>query len=274
MPETNIFRLRRHGNTIEQHIAAKSRPNNDPCATPAGAQQIAQNALATVFAVGNTNSIAQTIAQAVQTDNQQLAAIFGLQPESLPFTVFVEKGVGGAFHCGCQSSTFFVDADSQLGASFNAAEMVEVYEDAINNGWDCGLTNGEALSRALAVVLHPELAPDMRETILAWWNNGAEDYISTNDENDRNEDANGVGLLFLYYLHFGLKHEWPQIARTGGETLAATYATLTGKPESTAFESLWQSLQPFVDDQQQLNLPPNGIPWAPNAFRQTAGMKR
>jgi hypothetical protein len=142
------------------------------------------------------------------------------------------------------------------------------------NGWDCGLTNGETLSRALAVVLHPELAQDMRETILDWWNNGANDYISTNDETDRNEDANGAGLLFLYYLHFGLKQDCSQIIQAGGNTLAATYATRIGKPASTAFDSFMQSLQPFVDGQEQLNLPPNGISWAPNAFRHVAGTKR
>lgn len=268
MHKTHIFRLRRHGDAIKHHIAAKARATNNPCASPEAAQQIAQSSLATVYAVGNTRSTAQTIAQAVQNDNQQLATIFGLQPKSLPFTIFVEQGVGGAYHCGCQSSTFFVDADSTLGASFNAAEMVEVYEAEINNGWNCGLTNGEALSRVLAVVLHPELAPDMRETITYWWQNGANDYISTNDEDDRNEEANGCGLLFLYYLHFDLQYDWSQIIHAGGDTLAATYAALTNKPASTAFDSLMQSLRQFVDNQQQLNLPPSGNPWTPYTFRQ------
>lgn len=273
MPNTHIFRLRRHGKTIEQHIATKTRALNDPCAIPTAAQLVAQDTLVSVYAVGNVNNAAQVIAQSVQNDNQQLALIFGVQPAGLSYTVYVEQGVGGAYHCGCQGSTFFVDADANLGASFNAAEMVEVYEAEINNGWDCGLTNGEALSRALAVVLHPELAQDMRETIVGWWNHGAIDYISTNNEDDRNEDANGCGLFFLYYLHFGLQQDWPQIVRAGGDTLAATYATLTNQPANTAFGSFMQALQQFVDSQQQLNLPSSGNPWAPHAFRQMAGTR-
>lgn len=265
MQNTHIFRLRRHGDTIKRHIAAKVRANKDLCAIPVEAQRVAQSPLVTIYTAGSghVRNAAQAIAQAIENDNQQLAKMFGVQPDRLSFTICVEQDVGGAYHCGCQNTTFFVDADSKLAPSFNAAEMVEVYEAILNNGWDCGRTNGEALSRALAVALHPELAPDMRETIIDWWNNGAEDYISTNDEDDRNNDANGGGLLFLYYLHFGREKDWAQIVQAGGNTLGATYAALTGEPENTAFPSLMQSLQRFISNQQQLELPPDGNPWTP-----------
>lgn len=234
---------------------------DDPCAAPAGAQLVSQTARAVVYNVGGDPAAAGAIAQTVDADYAQLIAIFGLDVPGLPFTVYVKPGVGGAYHCGCAATTFFVDADAQLGASFNAAEMVEVFEDASDTGWDCGLTNGEALSRALAVVLHPELGPQMTPTEIGWWSNGATDYISANIANDRNADANGGGLLFLYYLHDGLGKGWDEIARAGGASLGDTYATLTGDDAHNAFASFLIAL-PFVTNAGELVLPDNGNPWA------------
>ncbi len=50
----------------------------------------------------------------------------------MPFAVYVQPGVGGAYHCSCAATTFFVDADPQLGGGFFAAEAVEVFEAAID----------------------------------------------------------------------------------------------------------------------------------------------
>lgn len=243
---------------LEQHITAL----HDPCAAPAGAKLVSQTALAVVFALGRHIPAATSIAQVVQADNTALVGIFGLNPAGLPFTVYVKPHVGGAYHCGCDATTFFVDANAQLGPSFNAAEMVEVFEAAIDNGWDCGATNGEALSRALAVALHPELGPVLPATEIGWWDNGAVDYISANIADDRNSDANGCGLLFLYYLHDGLGHGWDAISRAGGTALGDTYGKLTHNDPSTAFDAFKKALQPFVNASGKLTLPANGNPWA------------
>src|SRR5206468_5178213 len=106
-------------------------------------------------------------------------------------------------------------------------EMVEVYEAAINNGWDCAHTNGESLSRAISTVLHPEYAsPVIIVEAGNWWKNGAIDYISNNNATDFDQDANGCGALFLNYLHDGPEFKeppsWSDIAKAGGNTLAET----------------------------------------------------
>src|SRR4051794_13674019 len=97
----------------------------------------------------------------------------------------------------CPSSNIEVivtESDSQLAPGFTAAEMVEVYEAAINNGWDCRFSNGEALSRALALELHPELKPFLADSVIGWLEQGgACDCISTNDANDQNIYSNGCG---------------------------------------------------------------------------------
>jgi len=243
---------------LKRNLAALA----DPCAIPDNAARISQTTVAEVFSVGNTENPATAIAQAVQNDNTVLANIFGIDPNTLHFTIFVQQNVGGAFHCGCNNTTLFVDAHPQLGPSFNAAEMVEVYEATINNGWDCFHTNGEALSRALAIDLHPELGPVLAPTEVNWFNNGAIDFISTNNENDRNNDANGAGTLFLYFLHDGLGNNWDAIVQAGGATLAETYSRLTTNDPSTAFPAFLEALDQFIEN-QELFLPINGNPWAP-----------
>jgi hypothetical protein len=235
----------------------------DPCATPAGAVQVAQTAHATTYDLTGDPAAAQAIGNAFENDYSQLVTLFGLEPPGLPCTIYVEANVGGAYHCGCDATTFFVDANVQLGPSFAAAELVEVFEAAINNGWDCGQTNGEALSRALAVLLHPELAQDMTATETGWWNDGANDYISSNTANDQDEDGNGCGLLFLYYLNSSLGFGWDAIARAGGATLAQTYGQLSGDDPANAYSAFTNALQPFVDGAGNLQLPANGNPWAP-----------
>jgi hypothetical protein len=85
--------------SLKRHMAALA----DPCAVPDNAAQIAQTAVADVFTVGNTGNAAAAIAQTVQNDNTVLANIFGIDPNTLHFTIFVQQNVGGAFHCGCKA---------------------------------------------------------------------------------------------------------------------------------------------------------------------------
>jgi hypothetical protein len=185
------------------------------------------------------------------------------KPPGVPFTVYVRPNVGGAYHCGCAATTFFVDDQAQLSVGANAAEMVEVFEAAINNGWDCGATNGEALSRALAMVQHPGLGSLMANTENDLWSNGAQDCISANIVDDRDPNGNGCGLLFLYYLHDSLGQGWEAIAQASGQALGETYAALTGDLAANAYASFIQALQGFIDGAGNLTLPANGNPWRP-----------
>ena len=121
--------------------------------------------------------------------------------------------------------------------------------------------NGMALRYALAAVLHPELAPLMQGLTRGWWHHGAGDYLSTHSAAAHDSDATGCGLLFLAYLHAGLGHAWPAIVRTGGSTLAVTYAALTGADAGHAYPAFMQALAPCVDHAGGLVLQAHGSPW-------------
>ena len=86
---------------------------------------LARTAHAVVLNAGGDPAAARAIGAAFERDYQRLAGIFGLEPPGLPCTVYAVPGVGGAYHCGCDATTFFVDADARLGAAFCAAELVE-----------------------------------------------------------------------------------------------------------------------------------------------------
>src|SRR4030081_2564620 len=74
----------------------------------------------------------------------------GLTPPGLPFYVYADPNAGGAYHMTCAGTDVHVLSDPVRAPGFLTAEIVEVFEAAINNGWDCAVTNGESLSRVLA----------------------------------------------------------------------------------------------------------------------------
>jgi len=201
------------------------------------------------------------MAHTIAADYRQLVDLFGVEPSGVPFTVYVEPGVGRTYHRDGMTITFFVGAEDPYSASWTAAVMVDVFAAAAGTGWDSQATNGTALRYALAAHLHPELAPLMHGLMHGWWRHGARDYLSTNDPVARDLDAMGCGLLFLSYLHDGLGHAWPVIVRTGGTTLAVAYAALTDTAMALAYPAFRQALTPFVAPDGQLRLPGHGSPW-------------
>ena len=205
--------------------------------------------------------VSGAIAHTVAADYQWLADTFGLEPPGVPFTVYVEPGVGSTYHRYGTTTTFFVGAEDPYSASLTAAVMVDVFTAAAGTGWEGQATNGTALRHALAMYLHPELAPLMQGIVHSWWGHGAADYLSSNGAGVRDPDATGCGLLFLSYLHDGLGHSWPAIVRTGGRTLAVTYAALTGADAGHAYTAFMQALTPFVEHDGGLVLPEHGNPW-------------
>jgi hypothetical protein len=205
--------------------------------------------------------VSGAIAHTVAADYRWLVNTFGLEPPGVPFTVYVEPGVGSTYHRYGTAITFFVGTEDPYSASLTAAVMVDIFTAAADTGWDGQATNGTALRHALAMHLHPELAPLMQGITHAWWSHGAADYLSSNNAGTRDPDATGCGLLFLFYLHDGLGHSWSSIVRIGGETLAATYAALTGMDIGHAYPAFMQALTPFVDHDGGLVLPEHGNPW-------------
>jgi hypothetical protein len=201
------------------------------------------------------------IAHTIVADYRRLVNIFGLEPPGVPFTVYVEPGVGSTYHRCRDTTTFFVGAEGLYSASFTTAVMVEIFAAAAANGWESSATNGAALTHALAVALHPELGPQLQWITRSWWTHGAVDYLSTNCAEARDPDATGCGLLFLFYLHDGLGQRWSAIVRAGGTALGMTYATLTGESAGHAYPTFMAALHPFVDMAGVLVLPEYGNPW-------------
>jgi hypothetical protein len=200
-------------------------------------------------------------AHTITDEYRQLVDLFGLEPPGVPFTIYVEPGVGSTSHRSGTTLTCFVGAEDPDSASVTAAVMVEVFTAAAGTGWDGQATHGTALRYALVVHLHPALAPLLQGLVHGWWRPGAGDYLATNTPDARDPDATDGGLLFLSYLHDGLGYPWPVIVRTGGATLAATYAALTGADAGLAYPPFLQALAPYVDRAGRLVLPEHGNPW-------------
>jgi hypothetical protein len=175
--------------------------------------------------------------------------------------VLMDPNAGGAYHFSCADANLYIDpAPANQASALVAGEVVEVFEAAIDNGWDCGHTNGEALSRVLAVERNANLASVTVPTGQSWWRNGHLDYVNNNSATDQNEDANGCGALFLYYLHTQLGFSWTQIATTGGSSLGDTYQKLTGKGPQAGYRDFLGRLATRAPG-GQLNLPSSGNPF-------------
>jgi hypothetical protein len=177
-----------------------------------------------------------------------------------PVQVLIDQQAGGAYHFGCDATDLYIAPDAREATGLMVAELVEVFEAAINNGWSCGQANGEALSRALAVERNGSLAGLIAQTAQGWWASGHTDYVTNNNADDRNQDSNGCGTLFLYYLHSQLGFDWKRIVTTGGNTLGETYQKLTGKSGSEGFSDFVNRLA-TLDQGGQLSLPANGNPF-------------
>jgi hypothetical protein len=241
-----------------------------------GQNEVGRTADVIVYSDGsaNGNATAQAILQPAEADFQATQAWFGgiaLPPgqqgddqttprTATPVQVLMDSQAGGAYHFGCNATDLYCEPDPTFGSGFFVAELVEVFEAAINNGWQCGQTNGEALSRVLATERNGNLAQLQVQTGQAWWSNGAQDFVTTNNATDQDENSNGCGPLFLYYLHSQLGFDWRTITTTGGSTLGETYQKLSGKSPAQGFKDFLDRLS-TLNAGGTLQLPSNGNPF-------------
>jgi hypothetical protein len=168
-----------------------------------------------------------------------LADFFG-QKESLMFNVIIAPlsaqmdGRGGAYHHSCLARDLYCDAqttpiiNADVTNALIVAEAAEVFAAVQGEGWRCGRSNGEGLSRALASELYPKVLETLGySTARFWLNSRRPNLVRRALPTDTSVIANGCSVLFLNYLHAQLGFTWNQICQAGAPTLAGTYRKLT-----------------------------------------------
>jgi len=229
----------------------------------AGEAKSGQTANFVVFTDGTPSgdAAAQAMLNSCEADYAATQQWFGgLTPPNLPFYVYADPNAGGAYHMSCAGTDVHVVSDATLAPGFLTAEIVEVFEAAINNGWDCAFTNGESLSRVLAFDRHPEIASEFNQTEQDWWASGHPDHVNDNSAGDTDQIAAGCGDLFLYYLHSQLTFGWRAICSAGGQTLGTCYQSLTGYDPQQGFSDFIAALS-TIDQSGTLALPASGNPF-------------
>ncbi len=155
-------------------------------------------------------------------------------------------GSGGAYHYGCDFSsgaTLYLDATFanttappfSLEVALYVAELSECFMGQQNQGWGCGYSNGEALSRVCAEQTPPGTMPSWGITVPSWVQANYPNWIDNTEQTDRDYVSIGCGTAYIYWMAsqgFTIQ----QITRAAGATLADNYKTLTGK--TTAYNDL------------------------------------
>ena len=245
----------------------------------AGQSEVGRTEHVIVYTDGSAqgDATAQAVLQSAEADYSATANWFGeltlpagqegddqsTPRTATPVQVLMDSQAGGAYHFGCNATDIYLEPAPELASGYFVAELVEIFEAAINNGWDCGQTNGEGLSRVLAGECNANLGSLFVQTEQSWWKNGHADYVSDNSADDTNMDANGCATLFLYYLHDQLGFDWSTIVTTGGDTLAQTYGLLTNQDPATGFADFLSRLA-TLDTGSILQVPASGNPFPIN----------
>jgi len=184
-------------------------------------------------------TLADEVLARCEADFFRLQGYFGeITPPSMPFTIHIVTGVGGAYHANCAATDLHCGADATTSSDtinmLVVAEEEEVFEAAYT-GWGCGQSHGEALSRVMAEIMYPA-ALDGFATAGSWLDGGRPDWIGTTENTDRNYVSIGAGTLFCFFLRYQLGLTWAKIVKAGkGQaTLAWTYQRLTGKTTAYA----------------------------------------
>jgi hypothetical protein len=150
-------------------------------------------------------------------------------------------GSGGAYHYGCGFDTggdIYCDAafgNPRLTNGLIVAELTESFMGAQDRGWDCGGSNGEALSRFLA-----ELESDGPRGALAdfstgplWDRAGRPNWIDATEPTDRDGASIGCGVVYLYWMvSKGITAARITQAGCPDGILASNYSVLTGATDA------------------------------------------
>jgi hypothetical protein len=242
MAKTHVFAPR--GVQMVAHPAAHFKAHS---------QQTAHFKVSVDPGLGQTGTtIADSLLQTCEQDFLTLQGYFGgITPASMPFELIVTSGSQGASHATCAATALSIGAKSgslPFMRSLVIAEEDEVFENSFGHGWNCGFSNGEGLSRVLANDIVPGVEPADFVSPPVWLDGPSnitgilrEDWISKTDQTDTNYYSIGCSVLFLNWMRFQLKFTWTQIIAAGADTLAQTYANLTGKNDG------WATFKALID---------------------------
>jgi hypothetical protein len=190
----------------------------------------------------------------------------------LHFTVNIVPGASGASHASCSDTTLNCDAfagnNPNLQRMLVVAEADEVFMDAQGNGWNCGASNGEGLSRIISAELYPGAQAGF-VTGPTWLGGSRPDWVSNNEGTDRDFVSIGCSTLFINYLHYQLGYSWTNIIGTGGSTLGNTYSSITDIKDS-GFKPFSTFLQQYFPVGAPVNLS-NDNPFPLSAFSLQTG---
>jgi hypothetical protein len=185
---------------------------------------------------------ADVVLEKCEADYATISTYFG-GLKAGPFNVILFHYPSGAYHNDCDETDLFCDAPIRPAKGtysefLNVMEFVEVFEAKQDKGWDCGKSNGEALSRVLGADIHPRELDDFA-TAHFWLDSSRRNYVDKTSSTDLSYIANGCSVLFLNWLHHQLKHPWQRIVAAGAPTLGQTYTKLTGNTDgSRRFKAL------------------------------------
>ncbi|MGH3184063.1 MAG: hypothetical protein ACRDOE_19470, partial [Streptosporangiaceae bacterium] len=198
--------------------------------------------------------LAKQLLPAVGQPYQDMQKFFGIAGGAVSVLIAPlsgnNDGSGGAYHYGCDFTTgavLYLDATFantavdplNLEIGLYVAELSESFMGPQNRGWNCGYSNGEALSRFCAEQETPAGTLDTFATGPAWDQAGRPDWIAKTETTDQDGVSTGCGVVYLYWLR-SLGYAIPKIVQAGGATLAANYQALTGK--TTAYADLTAAL--------------------------------
>jgi hypothetical protein len=150
----------------------------------------------------------------------------------------VTDGSGGAYHYGCNfnpGGTLYADAalgNPVMTNGLVVAELTESFMGLQNKGWDCGGSNGEALSRLLAELESggPAGALAAFATGPDWDRAGRPNWIDATEPTDGDAVSTGCGIVYLYWM-MSKGNSPAKITQAGcpDGSLASNYKALTGK---------------------------------------------
>ena len=75
-----------------------------------------------------------------------------------------------------------------------------------------------------------------------WLKHREQNWVDDKEYTDQDPVANGCGVLFLNWLRFAQGHSWKDIIDAAAETLAKTYAKLTGSTQA------WLAFRAAIDE--------------------------